>query len=112
MDVLTVEGLQVKTKIGIYPWEQQILQTLLIDITIPTNFSQCDDNIESTLDYALLCNEITTYLEVNHFQLIETVVQRLIEFIQREFNVPKLTVRVSKPQAVKNAKNVSVTCSR
>lgn len=112
MDLLEIQGLHVKTRIGICPWEQNVLQSLLVDISIPSDFTACNDNLANTIDYAQLCEQVTTYLELNRFQLIETVGQQLIELIQREFKVSKLTLRISKPHAIKNASNVSVTFTR
>ena len=112
MDYLHIKGLKVATRIGVYAWEQQITQPLLLDITIPADFKACEDQLDKTIDYDKLCQQVTLYVEANAFQLIETVADRVAQLIKSEFNVKELTVSVSKPGAVKNAANIQVTVTR
>ena len=112
MDSLQITGLSVKTYIGVYNWEQKILQPLLIDILIPKDFSSCEDQLANTLDYAKLCQKVTLFLETNRFQLIETVAESITQLIKKEFSVHTLTVSVSKPFAMKNVANVQVSLTR
>lgn len=112
MDQLTISGLSVFTKIGVHQWEQAIDQHLLIDITIPTDVSNCQDELTNTLDYDQLCQQVTSYVESHPFSLIETVANNVAELIRSHFSVHQVTVRVAKPQAIKNAANVSITVTR
>lgn len=112
MDTLNIKALKVATKIGIHAWEQRINQQLLIDISIPSDFSNCQDKIENTLDYAAICQLITEYVESTSFQLIETVAEHVALRIKEEFKVGNLTVAVTKPNAIKNAGMIQVSISR
>lgn len=112
MDLLTIKGLSVSTKIGVHNWEQQINQQLLIDINIPTDFSQCEDNITNTLDYDALCKTVTEFVQSQSFSLIETVANQVAGLIQEQFKVKDITVAVAKPHAVKNAGMIQVVVNR
>ena len=112
MDYLKISALSVATQIGVYAWEQRIKQQLLIDITIPSDFTCCEDNLTNTLDYDALCQFVTQYVESNSFQLIETVANQVSELIKKEFNLTAVTVAISKPHAVKNAGTIQVTVNR
>ncbi|KTD38688.1 dihydroneopterin aldolase [Legionella oakridgensis] len=112
MDSLDISSLYVSTYIGIHAWEQRILQRLLIDISIPINCSSCNDELFNTIDYDQLCQRITTFVESNCFNLIETVAEKIAQLIKNEFPVSQLSVRVSKPDAIKNAGNISITINR
>lgn len=112
MDTLNIQGLSVHTQIGVYAWEQAIKQQLLIDIIIPYDFSQCGDNIKHTLDYDTLCKTVTAFVESQSFQLIEYVANCVAQLIKDEFQIPQLTVAVSKPHAVKNAALIKVSINR
>lgn len=112
MDLLIVQGLSVHTQIGVYAWEQQIKQQLLIDITIPSDFSNCTDELNKTLDYDTLCKTVTSFVESQSFQLIEYVAHRVTQLIQQEFGITALTVAVTKPHAVKNASMIKVSVTR
>ena len=112
MDLLTIQGLSVQTQIGVYAWEQQIKQQLLIDVSIPSDFSRCDDDITKTLDYDALCKTITSFVESQSFQLIEYVANSVAQLIQQEFGVTTLTISVTKPHAVKNAGIIKISVTR
>ena len=112
MDMLQISALSTKTRIGVYAWEQRILQSVLLDIRIPVDVSTCNNDIENTIDYDKLCQCVTTFVESNSFTLIETVAESVAALIKNEFNIKELIVSVSKPHAVKNAGNISITISR
>lgn len=112
MDALNIKALNVATKIGVHAWEQQINQQLLIDITISSDFSACQDNLDNTLDYDALCQTVTQFVESKSFQLIESVADQVAQLIKHEFNVAQLSVAVTKPHAVKNAGTVQVVVNR
>ncbi|CDZ77688.1 Dihydroneopterin aldolase [Legionella massiliensis] len=112
LDSLHIKGLAVETHIGVHAWEQQILQRLLIDITIPADFSACEDELSKTIDYDRLCQLVTAYIETNSFQLIETVADKIANLIKTEFKIQQVSISVSKPHAIKNAANIQVNVTR
>lgn len=112
MDQLEIKGLTAMTRIGVHSWEQQIDQRLSIDILIPGDFSNCNDSLAQTIDYDLLCQRVTDYIESNSFQLIETVADSVAALVKDTFQVECLTVSVSKPHAIKNASDIRVTVLR
>lgn len=112
MDYLRIEGLRIETRIGVNEWEKKINQVLLLDIEIPSDFSQTDDALKNTIDYDALCQHVTELVESTAFNLIETVARLVLESIQKTFKIKALNVRVSKPHAISNAKNISVELRR
>ena len=112
MDSLIIKELLVATKIGVYEWEQRIVQPLVIDIHIGGDFSRCQDLLENTIDYEALCRRVTQFVEAASFRLIESVANAVAALIKQEFYLEKVTVSVSKPQAIANAKNVQVVVER
>lgn len=114
MDTLNIKGLKVSTKIGVYAWEQRINQQLLVDISMDADFSNCQEDLSKTIDYAALSAEICLYVESKSFQLIETVANEVAHLIQQkvQLSLTQLTVGVSKPHAVKNAENIQIIIRR
>lgn len=112
LDTLTIKALNVSTKIGVYAWEQRINQQLLIDISIDTDFSACQEDLTKTIDYEALCGNVTLYVESKSFQLIETVANEVADLIKKQFKVSQVTVGISKPHAIKNAGNIQVVVRR
>ena len=112
MDSLEISGLTIATKVGVHTWEKRIIQRLLLNISIPSNFADCADDLTKTIDYAKLAEFVTTFVESNSFNLIETVADNVAKLIKKEFNLNQVTVSVSKPHAIKNAGDVRVSVTR
>lgn len=112
MDQIHISALSVPTTIGVHAWEQRIKQTLLIDITLEKDLSACADDLADTIDYDALCTTVTNFVASGSFKLIETVANQVAQLIQEEFKVTHLSVCVSKPHAIKNAKGVQVCITR
>jgi 7,8-dihydroneopterin aldolase/epimerase/oxygenase len=112
MNMLRIEALRTTTHIGVHAWEQRINQVLLLDIDIPLTLDNTDDELENTIDYDALCQHVTNLVESSAFKLIETVAEHVISSIQTNFEVGAITVRVSKPHAIANAGNISITMTR
>lgn len=105
---LEIIGLKVKAKIGVHAWEQQIRQTLVIDISLPLEL-RAEDEMEAYIDYDRLCQGLTDLMQTLQCKLIETVAQKIFLWIESTFAVCPHFVRVSKPHAVKQAHNIAVT---
>jgi len=112
IDTLRITALSMTTRIGVHAWEQRISQKLLLDISIPVDLSSCNNELANTIDYDALSQCVTSFVESNAFTLIETVAEQVAQLIKETFKVHRLTVSVSKPNAVKNAGNVCVSISR
>ena len=111
-DMLEITALSIKTHIGVHAWEQRILQQLLLNIRIPTDFTSCNNELANTIDYDQLCQQVTAFVESNTFTLIETVAENVAQLIKETFKITEVTISVSKPHAVKNAGNICVTITR
>ncbi|MCH9689665.1 MAG: dihydroneopterin aldolase [Gammaproteobacteria bacterium] len=111
MDYLRIEGLRIETHIGVHAWEKTIKQVLLLDIELPKDLSQTKDTLKNTIDYDALCQHVTEFVESNAFNLIETVAHQVLKSIQKTFEHQAMTIRVSKPDAIHNAKNISFETS-
>lgn len=112
MDILHIKALKVPAKIGVHAWEQAIRQPLLIDISIPGDFSAYQDQLAKALDYDTLCQTATEFVLSKSFQLIESVAHELATLLQQRFQIHQLTVAVSKPHAIKNAGLIQVVVNR
>lgn len=112
LDWVCIHELRVQTRIGVYEWEQRIDQTLLIDITCLVNLTVPVVELSQTVDYEAMSMQVTTLVSGQSFQLIETVAQQVATLVLEQFQVKRVKVTVSKPQAVQNAQRVSVSIER
>ncbi|MDF7670053.1 dihydroneopterin aldolase [Orbaceae bacterium ESL0721] len=113
-DRVFIEGLTVITTIGVYDFEQEIKQKLVIDLEMAWNNQPAgsSDDVDLCLDYFKVSQAITHYVEANSFGLIERVAEEVANLVIDQFQVSWLTVKVSKPTAVVNANSVAVKIER
>ena len=114
MDKIKLSELKVETIIGIWEWEKRNPQIVSIDLEMSTNIKAAakSDSIKDALDYKTIAKRIKQYSENNHFELIETLAENLTQIIIEEFKVEWVKLSVSKPYAIRDSKNVSLTIER
>ncbi|GAV20161.1 dihydroneopterin aldolase / 7,8-dihydroneopterin epimerase [Mariprofundus micogutta] len=113
-DLVLIEGLEVRTVIGIYDWEREIRQTVRIDLEMSwdTSRAAASDNIEDTLDYKSVSKRLISFVEGSTFGLIEALAEHCANIVLDEFNVPWVRLKMSKPGAVRGSENVAVLIER
>ncbi len=85
-DLLEIHQLKLNVRLGVHAWEQRILQPISLDLSIPWDAKNCNDQLEKTLDYDKLCQTITDYLNEHSFQLLETMAETLALFLRKHLN--------------------------
>lgn len=113
-DTIFLQELKVDTIVGIWDWERKIRQTVSIDLEMGADIRRAaeNDDIESTLNYKLVAKRVQQFVADSEFQLVETMAEKIAEVVLQEFEVPWIQVRVNKPGAIRNAKNVGVLIRR
>lgn len=113
MDAIQIHNLRASATIGVHPWEQKIAQPLLIDVDMQLDLNQCNNDLAKTVDYAHLTTEILSFFQSNSFHLIETAAEELIRYIKQLFPlISQVTLKLSKPSAIKEASHVAVRLTR
>lgn len=113
-DSVIIEGLTIITTIGIYEWEKEIKQKLVLDIEMAWDNRQAGltDDVNFCLDYAKVSQAVEHYLKNRTFGLIERVAEEVANLILNQFFVTQVKIKVSKPGAIVSAKNVAVVIER
>ena len=113
-DRVFIESLTVYTTIGVYDWEKTIKQKLVLDLEMAWDNQPAgqSDDVKFCLDYFVVSQSITSFIEQNKFELIETVAERVAMLVIEKFSVQWLKIKVSKPDAIANAGNVAVLIER
>ncbi|MES9873934.1 MAG: dihydroneopterin aldolase [Candidatus Sedimenticola sp. PURPLELP] len=114
MDIVFLRDLRVETVIGIYDWEREIKQTVVLDLDMGTDIRKAaaSDSIEDTLDYKAVSKRLIAFVEESSFQLVETLAERCAEIVLDEFNVPWVKLTLNKIGAVSSARDVGVIIER
>jgi dihydroneopterin aldolase len=114
MDIIFLEGLEIETIIGIYAWERENKQPLILDIEMAFDIKKAalSHNIHDTLDYAAVAQRIVTFVENSAFLLVETLIEEIAQLLQTEFAISWVKIKLNKPAAVALAKGVGIVIER
>lgn len=113
-DRVLIEGLEVRTVIGIYDWEREIRQMVRLDLEMAWDISKAaeSDSIEHALDYKAVSKRLISFVDASSFGLIEALAEHCATIVREEFGVPWLRLKMSKPGAVRGSENVAVLIER
>lgn len=114
MDIVFIKQLAVDTVIGVYDWEKQIKQRLLLDLELSCDLTHAghSDELRHTLDYAVISERVIALITAQPLELIESVAERVAHMLLSEFATAQVRVTVYKPGAVPAAQTVGVSIQR
>jgi dihydroneopterin aldolase len=113
-DSVFIDGLAVETVIGVYDWEREITQRLLVDLEMAwdNRVPAASDDVADALDYAAVSERVTQRLQALKPELLETAAEVLAQMLMEEFGVRWLRLTLNKPGAVPSARNVGIRIER
>lgn len=114
MDIVYLRELRIDTVIGIYGWERQVKQTIILDLQMGTNIQPAakSDNIDDALNYKAVAKRLIEFVSQSEFQLVETLAERIAEIVLQEFQVPWVRLELNKRGAVRGARDVGIIIER
>ena len=113
-DIIYIKDLRIKTIIGIFDWERKVKQEVSIDMEFPFDCKKAaaTDTIEDTIDYKAITKGVIKFVEDSSFQLQETLAENIASLVKNEYGVKSIKLRVSKPGALRGAKDVGLIIYR
>jgi dihydroneopterin aldolase len=114
MDKLFLRELKVEAIIGFWDWERRIKQTVSIDLEIATDARAAArvDAVEAALNYEKLADRVGEAVGGSKFHLVETLAECIARIVITEFGAPWVKVVVTKPGAIRTARDVGVLIER
>lgn len=114
MDIIYIRELKIETVIGIYAWERQVKQAIILNLQMATDIRRAaaTDQIEYTLNYKAVAKRLIEFVSHSEFQLVETLAEKIAEVVMTEFNVPWVRLELNKRGAVRGAKDVGILIER
>lgn len=113
-DLVEVRDLSVRAIIGIFDFERDARQEVLINYSIETSIADAaaSDSIDDALDYKSVTKEVIALVEGSSFFLVETLVEKIAAKILEAPRAHAVTVSVEKPGALRHARSVGVKIHR
>lgn len=115
MDKIHIEGLEVLSLIGVYDWERQYQQRLVVDLVLNVDLSKAaeTDDVSHTLNYAVIAQGLSEFAAKSDFKLIESLASNMVDWLLNTFPaLQKVQLKLSKPDILAKANNVAVEFSR
>ncbi|MFC2996566.1 dihydroneopterin aldolase [Acinetobacter sichuanensis] len=115
MDAIIIEGLKVDTVVGCFNWERQIIQPLMLDLTIHTSLQQAADSDElaDTLNYAEICEISAQVIQEAAPKLIEHAAKLVLNALFTTFPaIESIIIVVRKPAIIPQANSVGIRLER
>ncbi len=114
MDRIRIDDLLVRCILGINDSERRDKQDVLINLTLYADMRKAgkSDRIEDSVDYRALKKRVLALAEGSQFFLEEALAEAIAELCLSQQRVQRVDVSVSKPGALRFARNVAVEITR
>jgi dihydroneopterin aldolase len=114
VDIVFIKGLTVETIIGVFDWERNTPQPLVIDLEMQHDISKAaaSDELAEALNYKAVSDRIIEHVQESRCELIETLAEQLALLVQQEFAVTWLKLTLGKPAAIPAAETVGLIIER
>lgn len=115
-DRIDLRGIEVYAKHGVLDFEQKRAQVFRVDVTAFVDLTTPGDSdeLDDTLDYGTLANEVREVVGGESHALIERVAARVAETVLSHDGVDRTIVTIHKPDAPVDVavEDISVTVDR
>lgn len=113
-DKIFIHALKTETIVGIFDWERQVKQTVVLDIEFSADIRKAalTDSIDDTLNYKGVAKRVLGLIEESSFHLVETLAEHVAMLILEEFGVSWVRIALSKPGAIRSSRDVGVMLER
>lgn len=114
MDKIFIHALKTEAIIGIFDWERQVKQTVIVDIEFSADIHKAalSDSIDDTLNYKRVAKRVLAFVEESKFHLVETLAEHLAMLILEDFGIAWVRISLSKPGAIRDSRDVGVVLER
>ncbi len=100
-DRITLTGLSVFGRHGVFDHEREDGQTFLVDVVLHTDLSDAGstDDLAKTIDYGAVAEAVVRVVGGEPHDLIESVAADVAELILTDFDIEAVEVTIHKPGA-------------
>jgi 7,8-dihydroneopterin aldolase/epimerase/oxygenase len=114
MDKIFIHALKTEAIIGIFDWERQVKQTVIVDLEISADVRKAalSDSIDDTLNYKRVAKRVLAFVEGSQFHLVETLAEHIAMLLLEDFGLAWVRISLSKPGAIRSSRDVGVLLER
>ena len=95
---LEIKDIKIWARVGVLMEERKFGQLFSLDVSLWSDFSSCtkEDNLNLTLDYAVLINDIKTHSINFSCYTIEKYSSEILGIIVEKFNPERIKIKLTK----------------
>ncbi|MEI8235217.1 MAG: dihydroneopterin aldolase [Verrucomicrobiota bacterium] len=97
-DLIHIEALEIRARIGVPEAERDAPQRLTVTLTLEPlqDFRALDDRIEATVDYAAICEAVRALAAARPRRLVETLAEEIAAALLARYPLQRAEVEVRK----------------
>ncbi len=101
MDIVFIEELRVEAVIGIYAWEREVRQPLLLSLELGFDNRRpaVSGDVAEAVDYATVTATLRDWVAASAYGLLEQLAEDCCAMLAERFGVRSVMLRVDKPLA-------------
>ncbi len=109
-DKIFIRDINLEILIGINTDEKIHKQPVIINLELEVDITLAakTDEIENAVDYSLIHDQVIEFVHSSHYNLIETLAEKIAALCLKDKRVMSCKVTVDKPQALSRANSVAV----
>jgi dihydroneopterin aldolase len=111
---VVVEGYELIGSVGVYEHERRYEQRIVVslELDVSDHYDGVSDELAGVYDYDHAISAVRTTVESRHFNLLETLAERIADAILAHPDVARVRVRIAKPDVLIACKAVGIEIVR
>lgn len=109
-----INRLEVMASVGIFEFEKRYEQRIhvTIELDVVDSYDGQSDRLDDVLDYGSVIDGVRNIVSQRHFNLIETIAERIAEACLADARVDVARVAIAKPDIVPGCAEVGIAIER
>jgi len=109
-----VRGLELIGSVGVYEHEHRYEQRVVVSLELQVHdgYDGMSDELSAVYDYDLAIRAVKSAIDSGHFNLIETLAERIAQSCLSDGRVLSVRVRVEKPDVLPSCGGVGIEIER
>ena len=114
MDEIFIKDLMAQAVIGVFDWEREQPQKILVSVRLFTDTRQAakTDDIKDCIDYDETANQIRTFIEKSARFTLEALAEDIARLCLTHTKIKNVIIRIEKPGIVKGTSSVGIQIER
>ncbi|MDX2154948.1 MAG: dihydroneopterin aldolase [Hyphomicrobiaceae bacterium] len=109
-----VDGLELMASVGVFEVEHRYEQRILVSVGLEVldDYDGTSDRLDQVLDYGTIVEACRRIVDRAHYNLIETLAERIADAVLLDARVHCVRIRIEKPDIVAGCRAVGIGIER